>query len=76
MYTPLLTSSGLEIDNFMEGKENDKMLVDRVDDNKTEAEQVLFAKGFDGRITDIKTGPDGYLYILTYLDGRIYKISP
>jgi glucose/arabinose dehydrogenase len=76
VYTPLLTSSGLEIDNFMEGKENDKMLVDRLDDNKTEAKQVLFAKGFDDRITDIKTGPDGYLYILTYLDGRIYKISP
>jgi glucose/arabinose dehydrogenase len=30
---------------------------------------------FDGRITDIETGPDGYLYVLTYLDGRIWRIK-
>jgi glucose/arabinose dehydrogenase len=35
---------------------------------------VILGEGF-GRITDIETGPDGYLYILTYAeDGRIYRI--
>jgi glucose/arabinose dehydrogenase len=33
----------------------------------------VLGKGF-GRITDIETGPDGFLYVLTYEDGRIYRI--
>lgn len=45
-------------------------------DNKSELDSIVFAKGFDGRITDIETGPDGYLYILTYFDGKIYRIEP
>jgi glucose/arabinose dehydrogenase len=36
---------------------------------------LVFAKGFVGGITDIATGPDGYLYILT-LAGNIYRIMP
>jgi glucose/arabinose dehydrogenase len=51
-------------------------LADLVADNKEEAGEVLFAGNFKGRITDIKTGPDGYLYVLTYYDGKIYKIMP
>jgi aldose sugar dehydrogenase len=42
-------------------------------------EQELFARsigsGFGG-ITDIETGPDGLLYVLSFGDGIIYKISP
>lgn len=35
---------------------------------------VLAGAGF-GRITDIETGPaDGYLYILTYEDGKVYRV--
>lgn len=34
-----------------------------------------FASGFKG-ITDIETGRDGYLYILSYLDGKLYRIVP
>ena len=49
-------------------------LEDLVADNKKEASEPLFATNFEGRITDIKTGPDGYLYILTYFDGMVYKI--
>jgi hypothetical protein len=30
-------------------------------------EKVIFAKGFDGTITDIETGLDGNLYILYLL---------
>ena len=44
-------------------------------DKKPESNKVLFAKGFDGGVTDIETGPDGYLYVLAYFDGKIYKIS-
>ena len=35
---------------------------------------VYFASGFKG-VTDIKTGPDGYLYILAFT-GEIYRIMP
>jgi glucose/arabinose dehydrogenase len=49
-------------------------LSDLVADQRDNLSPILFAKGFSGRITDIESGPDGYLYILTYLDGRIYRI--
>jgi len=35
---------------------------------------VIFGHGF-GTITDIKVGPDGFLYTLTF-DGTIYRIVP
>jgi glucose/arabinose dehydrogenase len=44
-------------------------------DNKNELSEVTFASGFKG-ITDIETGPDGYLYVLSYLDGKLYRIVP
>jgi glucose/arabinose dehydrogenase len=41
----------------------------------TEAESLIVGKGF-GRISDIETGPDGNLYILTYEeDGKIYRVT-
>jgi hypothetical protein len=46
-----------------------------VADNPSEASKVTFATGFKGGITDIETGPDGYLYVLTY-GGDIYRIVP
>jgi aldose sugar dehydrogenase len=46
---------------------------DFVADNKDEISKVIFGTDF-GRITDIETGPDGFLYILSYEDGRIYRI--
>jgi aldose sugar dehydrogenase len=48
-------------------------LTDFVADNKDELSAVVFGTGF-GRITDIETGPDGFLYILSYQDGKIYRI--
>jgi glucose/arabinose dehydrogenase len=50
-------------------------LSDLVVDNKNELNAVKFGTGFGG-ITDIKTGPDGYLYVLSILDGTLYRISP
>jgi glucose/arabinose dehydrogenase len=51
-------------------------LNDLVADSKKETLDSLFATNFEGRITDIKTGPDGFLYVLTYFDGKIYRIMP
>jgi glucose/arabinose dehydrogenase len=39
-----------------------------------EASSVMVGERF-GRITDIETGPDGYLYVLSYLDGKIHRIT-
>ncbi|MDN5846123.1 MAG: PQQ-dependent sugar dehydrogenase [Candidatus Nitrosocosmicus sp.] len=67
--------SGININNSVLERGNEKGLQDLVVDNKDELEKVIFAKGFDGRITDIETGLDGNLYILTYFDGKIYRIT-
>ncbi|HXV88421.1 MAG TPA: PQQ-dependent sugar dehydrogenase [Nitrososphaeraceae archaeon] len=49
-------------------------LDDRVVDNDDELASILFGEGF-ARVTDIKTGPDGFLYVLSFDDGAIYRIS-
>jgi glucose/arabinose dehydrogenase len=49
-------------------------LQDRVADNNAEVDSVTLGTGF-GAITDVETGPDGYLYILT-LGGDLYRIVP
>ncbi|MGA8082609.1 MAG: PQQ-dependent sugar dehydrogenase [Candidatus Nitrosopolaris sp.] len=36
---------------------------------------LIFGTGFDGGITDLQVGPDGYLYVLTFA-GEIYRIAP
>ena len=55
-------------------KFNDPGLEDRVVDNNKELDSLIFGEGFSG-ITDIKTGPDGLLYVLSFEDGTIYRIS-
>lgn len=50
-------------------------LSDRVVDNNQEFSSIIFGTGFGG-ITDIKTGPDGLLYVLSIGDGVIYRIIP
>jgi aldose sugar dehydrogenase len=44
------------------------LLEDRVSDNIDDLKQAIFGKGFGG-ITDIKVGPDGYLYVLSIREG-------
>jgi glucose/arabinose dehydrogenase len=52
------------------------LLSDFVADDKAEVSTITFGTGFGG-ITDIKTGPDdGFLYILSYFNGSIYRIVP
>jgi glucose/arabinose dehydrogenase len=47
---------------------------DLIADNQGEVDAVVLGTGFGG-ITDIETGPDGNLYILSYQDGRIYRLT-
>lgn len=50
-----------------------KYLLDKVIDNDVEADSIKFGSGF-GSITDIENGPDGLLYVLSFNDGKLYKI--
>ena len=51
------------------------LVADPVKDGEaSELSTLILGEGFDG-ITDIETGPDGLLYILTYQDGKIYRIA-
>ncbi len=61
--------NGLKLDIFRSA------LSDKVVDNNQEFSSIIFGTGFGG-ITDIKTGPDGFLYIVSIGDGAIYRIIP
>jgi glucose/arabinose dehydrogenase/protein-disulfide isomerase len=50
-------------------------LEDLVADNSEEVNAVTLGTGFLGGITDIETGSDGLLYVLTF-NGSLYRISP
>src|SRR5690606_24822002 len=49
-------------------------LADTVADTPEESQEAVFGTGFKG-ITDIKVGPDGNLYVLSFKEGAIYKLS-
>src|ERR687894_2320844 len=51
------------------------VLADRVANNVQELDSVIFGTGFRS-ISDIETGPDGYLYFLLYGPGKIFRIAP
>jgi aldose sugar dehydrogenase len=53
--------------------EHPRLADDLVASNERQVAAVIFGTGFIGGITDIETGPDGYLYILTY-SGKLYRI--
>jgi hypothetical protein len=38
-------------------------------------EDIIFGQGFAG-ITDVKVGPDGYLYVVSIGQGKIFRIVP
>jgi len=50
-------------------------LADKIASTPEDAKPVRFGTGFDGGITDLQVGPDGYLYVLTFA-GAIYRIVP
>jgi glucose/arabinose dehydrogenase len=58
---------------------NDLRLEDRVADNLgkfeiTESESLLWGKNF-GIVTDIHTGPDGKLYLVSLSNGAVYSVG-
>jgi len=50
-------------------------LLDYVADNSGELAEIILGTGFNG-ITDLKLGPDGFLYVVSIGAGAIYRISP
>jgi aldose sugar dehydrogenase len=50
-------------------------LSDKVANSDLELQDLIFAQGFD-TITDMEVGPDGYLYVLSFSEGKIFRIKP
>jgi aldose sugar dehydrogenase len=50
-------------------------LADKVADFDRQTKGIIFGSNFGG-ITDMVIGPDGYLYVLSFGQGTIFKISP
>lgn len=53
----------------------DGPLSDKISNSLDELEGRIFGKGFN-RVTDIQVGLDGYLYIVSLGNGKIYRIVP
>ncbi|HKQ22189.1 MAG TPA: PQQ-dependent sugar dehydrogenase [Nitrososphaeraceae archaeon] len=73
-----IKSGSIYIFNVTENRKSldlNEPLDDKVANKKGELSKVIFGYGFGG-ITDLKVGPDGYLYVLAYdkEDGRIYRV--
>jgi aldose sugar dehydrogenase len=43
--------------------------------NSTGSEDITFGDGFGG-ISSLNVGPDGYLCVISFINGAIYKIMP
>jgi hypothetical protein len=41
----------------------------------TGMDKILFGQGFGG-ITDLTVGPDGYLYVVSIGQGKVFRIMP
>jgi aldose sugar dehydrogenase len=63
--------------HFKLNKERTKLIFDGELEGRLN-EKLIFAKGFlgEGGVTDIEVGPDGYLYIVSYGQGKIFRIVP
>ena len=53
----------------------DGPIADKVAETDVEVKRVIFGSEF-GAITDLEVGPDGYLYVLSFGQGAIYRIHP
>lgn len=50
-------------------------LADRVADSTAERNSLAWGTGW-GIVTDLKIGPDGYLYVVSMFANRVYRIRP
>ena len=48
-------------------------LSNNISNRPQDSQPIIFASGFDGGITDLQVGPDGYLYVAAFA-GSIYRI--
>jgi glucose/arabinose dehydrogenase len=53
----------------------DNTLDDRIANSNEELSDIVFARGL-GVITDMEVGDDGYLYLVSFSEGKIYRIMP
>jgi aldose sugar dehydrogenase len=53
----------------------DNRLNDRIASSDDELSDIVFARGL-GVITDIEVGYDGHLYLVSFSEGKIYRIVP
>ena len=53
-------------------------LADKIATSDSQLQSLIFAKGFRSApdVTDLKVGPDGYLYVVAMIQGKIFKIVP
>jgi len=54
---------------------SDESLKDKIANRNDSINEITLGSGFNG-ITDIKVGPDGLIYVVSIMDGAIYRISP
>lgn len=74
------TFNGGFIYNFDLNNDRNKLVLkgvlqDQVADNNEELQDVIFGEIMSS-ITDLETGPDGYLYVLAKGEGKIWRIVP
>jgi aldose sugar dehydrogenase len=50
-------------------------LSNKISNKPQDSQPIIFGSGFDGGITDLQVGPDGYLYVVAFA-GSIYRIVP
>jgi len=87
VWTPAIAPAGLtqyrgeafpdwQGDLFVAGLVSRSVIRVRLDGESAEEQERLFGE-LDARIRDIRTGPDGYLYLLTdEADGRLIRVTP
>ena len=53
-------------------------IADKIATSDSQLQSLIFAKGFRSApdVTDLKVGPDGYLYVVAMNQGKIFKIVP
>ena len=66
----------MDLANNRTGLKVEGSLADKIANNATENNDIIFGDGFGG-ISDLEVGPyDGYLYIVSLGHGAIYRIVP
>ena len=64
-----------DLNNNRTGLSLEGPLEDKIADNPDELGEVIFGHGFGG-ITDLEVSPyDGFLYVVSFIQGKIFRIA-